>query len=58
MIWRSSMKMGDLVKTKGDPWDTLGVVIELGFHYVVVRWVCGTIQDVGYRSLEVVSESR
>ena len=50
------MSVGELVKTKGDPWDTLGVVIELGFHHVMVRWACGTIQDVGYRSLEVVSE--
>ncbi len=50
------MSVGDLVKTKGDPWNTLGVVIELKFHHVMVRWACGTIQDVGYRSLEVVSE--
>ena len=52
------MKVGDLIKTKGDPWDMLGIVIALGFHHVMVRWACGTIQDVGYRSLEVINESR
>ena len=46
------------MKTKGDPWDTLGVVLEVKFHNVTVMWPCGTVQDVGYRSLEVISESR
>ena len=54
------MSVGDLVKTRGDLWDTLGIILELGFHYVLVRWNCGVVQEVygGYRSLEVLSESR
>ena len=54
------MQVGDLVKTKGDPHASLattGVVLGLGFHHVLVRWHCGIIQDVDYRSLEVVSEA-
>jgi len=52
------VKVGDLVKTKGCPLNTTGIVIELGNSYVLVHWVCGTIQDVSYRSLEVLNESR
>ena len=56
------MQVGDLVKTKGDPHAsiaTMGIILELGFHYILVRWNCGIIQQVhdGYRSLEVVSEA-
>jgi hypothetical protein len=55
------MQVGDLVKTKGDPYAslaTMGIILELGFHYILVRWNCGIVQQVhdGYRSLEVVSE--
>ncbi len=53
------MQVGDLVKSKGDPYAsfaTTGIVLGLGFHHVLVRWHCGIIQDVDYRSLEVVSE--
>ena len=52
------MKVGDLVKTKTDPWNGTGLVIDLGFHNVTVRWACGTVQEVDYRSLEILSESR
>ncbi len=54
------MQIGDLVKTKRDcaVMPILGILIDLGFHRVTVRWSCGTVQDVDYRSLEVVSESR
>ena len=52
--------IGDLVKTRRDcaiaP--ILGIVLDLGFHSVTVRWSCGTVQDVDWRSLEVVCESR
>jgi len=56
------MQVGDLVKTKGDPHAslaTMGIILELGFHYILVRWNCGIVQQVhdGYRSLEVVSEN-
>ena len=52
--------IGDLVKSKGAPAPVvrLGIVLDLGFHSVTVRWSCGTVQDVDWRSLEVVSESR
>ena len=53
------MKVGDLVKTRRDPWNRTGIVIELGEYCVTVRWACGTVQEVGYLStLEVISESR
>jgi hypothetical protein len=52
--------IGDLVKTRRDcaAIPILGIVLDLGFHSVTVRWSCGTVQDVDWRSLEVVSESR
>ncbi len=52
--------IGDLVKTKKDiaVAPILGIVLDLGFHSVTVRWSCGTVQDVDWRSLEVISEGR